>query len=113
MKKSLVIILTGVVVLLFLSFLIWKDLKSYPEKSYGRKEATECALELYNKAKNDGMEFNSQCLGRCGDYSVDIVHNPRSEEDNKIENQCEDFRKGITKYFVELDKDGKIVRVFD
>ena len=57
------------------------------------------------------MKFSSQCLGVVGDYAVDIVHVPRTEEDNKIENQCEDFRTGKVNNFIELDKDGEIVRI--
>ena len=76
-----------------------------------QQEAINCALQAYSAAKNIGVEFISQCLGTCGDYVVDIVHVPRTEEDNKIENQCEDFRTGKVSNFIELDKDGGVVRI--
>jgi hypothetical protein len=59
-----------------------------------QKNAINCAYEKYNLAKFNGTVFNSQCLGTCGEYAVDIVSNPRNEEDNKIENQCKAFRIG-------------------
>lgn len=78
-----------------------------------QQDAVECALELYNAEKGKGVEFLSQCLGVCGNYAVDIVHVPRTSEDNLIENQCEDYRSGKVKDFIELDKDGNVVRVVD
>lgn len=67
-----------------------------------------CALEKFN---NFNEEINSQCLGVCGDYAVDIVHVPRTAEDNKAENQCEDYANRLVSHFIELDKDGNVVRL--
>lgn len=82
-----------------------------PDYVRAQQETVACALSLYNDKKNSGMDFISQCIGKCGDYSVDIVHIPRSEEDNKVENQCADFRAGVTNHFIELDSKGEIVRI--
>lgn len=82
-----------------------------PEHVLEQQEIIDCTLQLYQQKKTEGIEFSSQCLGNCGDYAVDIVHVPRSQEDNLIENQCEDYRVGKVNYFIELDKDGNIVRV--
>ena len=57
------------------------------------------------------MNFSNQCLGTCENYAVDIVHVPRIEDDNKIENQCLEYREGKIKHFIELDRDGNIVRI--
>ncbi len=84
-----------------------------PENVKAQQEAIDCTFGLYNDAKINGMNFNSQCLGSCGNYVVDIVHIPRSDEDNLVENQCKDYREGRTKGFIELDKDRGIVRVVD
>ncbi len=73
-----------------------------------QKAAIACASD---KFANFTEEKNSQCLGICGNYAVDIVHVPRTEEDNLVENQCEDYGKGIVNHFIELDKNGGIVRV--
>lgn len=76
-----------------------------------QQDAINCAGNLYQEKKNSGMQFNSQCLGICGNYAVDVVHVPRIEEDNLIENQCIDYVEGKAKHFIELDKEGEIVKV--
>lgn len=82
-----------------------------PEPVKQQQELISCANKLYNEAKQNLINFSSQCLGRCDDYSIDIAHNPRTDEDNFLENQCQDFRKRITHHFIELDKDGNIIRI--
>ena len=42
---------------------------------------------------------------------MDIVHVPRISEDNQIENQCEGYKNEIVSNFIELDKNGNIVKV--
>ncbi len=134
-KKQSVIILIAFVIVLILGFLIisrgfnggednWiKDSKgiwikhgnpsSTPDYVELQQEAISCAMFLYNKARNSGMQFNSQCLGRCMDYSVDVVNIPRTEDDNKPVNQCDDYKSGVTKHFIELDKNGNTVRIVE
>ncbi len=79
-----------------------------PDYVLEQQEAIDCALEKFD---NFTDEINSQCLGVCSDYAVDIVHVPRSSEDNLVENQCEAYRNGEVTHFIELDKDGNIVRI--
>lgn len=79
----------------------------------GRDVAIKAALQLYEEAKSAGMKFSSQCLGTAYGYAVDIVHVPRASEDNLVENQCKEYREGRVSKFIELDKDGKVVRVVD
>lgn len=76
-----------------------------------QQESIVCALQLYQQKKAEGMQFNSQCLGSCGDYAIDIVNVPRTSEDDKVENQCADYREGKVNKFIELDKDGNIFRI--
>lgn len=82
-----------------------------PDYIAEQQEAIECALSLYKQKKNSGMNFLSQCLGACKNYAVDIVHVPRNNEDNLVENQCSDYRQGKVHKFIELDKLGEIVRI--
>ena len=82
-----------------------------PDDVLEQQNAVDEALQLYQEKKQEEMQFNSQCLGSVGDYAVDIVNVPRSNVDNLIENQCEDYRNGALKYFIELDKNGEIVRI--
>lgn len=73
-----------------------------------QKAAIACA---YDKFTNFAEEKNSQCLGICGNYAVDLVNVPRTEEDNLTENQCSDYGKGMVTHFIELDKNEEIVRI--
>ncbi len=82
-----------------------------PDYVAEQQEAISCALGLYEQKMAEGMNFSSQCLGTCGDYSVDIVHVPRTAEDDLAESQCQDYLNSQTIYFIELDKEGEIVRI--
>lgn len=73
-----------------------------------QEAAISCANDLFG---NFTEEKNSQCLGTCGTHAIDIVHMPRSAEDDLAENQCEDYGKGFVNHFIELDKEGNIVRI--
>ena len=122
MKKALSPLLVFCVFILLFGIL----LLLLPSKT-SDEELREKAIEIYNEAKASGVQFSSQCLGsivvtegipffkwfskNVTEYVVDIVHAPRDDEDNLLENQCEDYRAGKVKHFIELDKDGKIVRV--
>lgn len=70
-----------------------------------------CSANLYFDEKDKGTNFSSQCLGTCGNYAVDIVHVPRTAEDNLKENQCKNYTEGKVHYFIELDGNGRIVRI--
>jgi hypothetical protein len=83
---------------------------SVPVYVIEQQEAIICATDLYSKAKETTM-LSSQCLGACGGFVVDIVSVPRTDEDNKEENQCSAFKAGEVKHFIELDKEGNVVRV--
>jgi hypothetical protein len=82
-----------------------------PDYVNAQNTALLCASELYANASDNGTIFDSQCLGRCGNYSVDIVHVPRILEDSFSSNQCSEYSLGRTTNFIELDNQGKIVRV--
>ncbi len=128
MKKIyLILVVIGILIIgwFFVRFVIGGDEDSWIKDSRGvwikhgypsetpdyvleQQEAINCALR---KFENFNEEINSQCLGVCEDYAVDIVHVPRTEEDNLPENQCEDYQNGKVSHFIELDKDGNIVRI--
>ncbi len=112
-RKILIIIFLILVLVIFIGFKVTKN--QVNQKMIDKEKIIAEALKLYNKKKAEGMVFNSQCLGTIEvdneKYVVDIVHVPRTEEDNLPENQCEDFRTGKVKHFIELDKNGKVVRI--
>jgi hypothetical protein len=82
-----------------------------PDYVIEQQQIINQTLSLYEQRKSEEMEFFSQCLGVIGNYAVDIVHVPRSSEDNLVENQCEAYRNNEVTHFIELDKDGNIVRI--
>jgi hypothetical protein len=82
-----------------------------PDYVIEQQQIINQTLSLYEQRKSEEMEFFSQCLGVIGNYAVDIVHVPRSSEDNLVENQCEAYRNNEVTHFIELDKDGNIIRI--
>jgi len=112
-RKYLIIAFVGILIIVVM-LILFKSEKATLDKGY-EEEIKQKALELYQQKKAQGMEFSSQCLGTIYvngiGYVVDIVHVPRSKEDNKIENQCQDYREGKVSHFIELDKNGEIVRI--
>jgi len=131
MKKQIIFVIVGILIILLGVFIFlrgfsledtWiKDSRGVwishgnpsfiPKQVYEQQEAINCAKELYHKENNLGVQFSSQCLGKCGNYSIDIVHFPRDSLDDLIQNQCEDYRNGITKNFIELNLNGEIVKI--
>lgn len=89
------------------------DLENIPPKVLEQQAAIVGAEELYNAIRIDDERYEGDCLGTVGNYSVDMVHVPRTGEDNQAKNQCADYLNKVTPYFIELDKDGNIVRVVD
>lgn len=81
-----------------------------PDYVLKQKSAITCAGELYEMAKPVTI-LGSQCLGTCGDYAVDMVNVPRTAADDLPENQCSAFRNREVYHFIEIYKDGSVVRI--
>ncbi len=86
------------------------SMPDYVEKQWA---ALDCATNLYTIQKIRGVGSNYECLGNCGDYAVDMVHTPRTSADDLIENQCNSYLNGTLKSFIEINNEGKIVRVVE
>lgn len=86
---------------------------SVPDYVIRQQEMVNCSLGLYNGKKAEGVVFSSQCLGNCSDYAVDVVHVPRTDTDDLVENQCADYGTGELKHFIELDKTSGIARIVE
>ena len=84
-----------------------------PDYVSQQQEALLCANRLFSQERARNVSLNSQCLGECDGYAVDIVHNPRTEVDDLQYNQCSDYLTGILTNFIEIDTNGNIVRVKD
>ena len=82
-----------------------------PDYVTEQKAIISKALELYELKKTEGIGFSSECLGTIEDYAIDVVHVPRTQEDDIIGNQCEAYKNREVNHFIELDKDGNIVRI--
>lgn len=77
-------------------------------------QAVDTAQRVYQNKQRLAVDFsNGPCLTNdlLPDWVADLVHNPRQEVDNKIENQCQAYVEGRAKHFVELDLGGNVVRV--
>lgn len=85
-----------------------------PTEVSRQQAAVKEALDMFNKEKASGRILSSQCLGTTtNNYAVDLVHFPRSQEDNILENQCRDFYEGKVSKFIEVNTNGQIARVYD
>ena len=85
---------------------------SAPDNVKEQQEAITCANDFYNKSLYINVSWESQCLGTCGDYAVDFVKVPRTDEDNLAKNQCDAYLNGSVKHFIEINSyNGEIVRI--
>jgi len=78
-----------------------------------QQRAVEAAQQLFQRKKAEGMSMSrGPCLGEImPGWVADVVHNPRQPIDEDPDNQCRAYLKGEAKHFVELDMEGKLVRV--
>lgn len=83
------------------------------EQAASQDEALKNALNVYSQKRDQSVDLtNGPCLGIiANDWVLDIAHNPRQDIDDKSENQCPDFKEGRAHHFVELDPDGKLIKI--
>ncbi len=77
-----------------------------------RTEATKKAMEIYGKQKAAGISFDDgPCLSEdlMTDWVADIAHKPRQPVDDQPEHQCQSYRQGKARHFVELDPEGNVL----
>ena len=115
MPKSILVILVLSVLLITSFITLLKNnafLKTAPSKSE-IDTAINQAQYFYRQKKARGEDLsNGPCLTESlmPDWVVDIVHSPRQPIDDLGENQCQSYREGRSKHFVELDLNGNLVR---
>lgn len=76
--------------------------------------AISAAKSLYKKRLSEGLDIASgPCLTNDlkPGWVVDIVHSPRTSEDNLAKNQCQAYLEGRATHFIELDLSGNLVQV--
>lgn len=77
-------------------------------------KAVNQAKSVYREKKALGYDFaEGPCLTNdlTRDWVADIVHNPRQSLDDLPQNQCQAYKEGRAKHFVELDPEGNLVKV--
>jgi len=97
---------------------VWWEMKSLQTStttydSANQSGAIATARALYLQQKSAGVDFSDgPCLSNeiIPGWVADIAHNPRQAVDDLPENQCEAYRDGKAKHFVELDPDGNLIR---
>lgn len=82
-----------------------------PDEVLKQQQIILCSMELYAQIRDQGVNLSSQCLGACGNYSIDIVHVPRTAEDNLAVNQCPEYLNNETSNLIEMDQLGNIVKI--
>lgn len=89
--------------------------RSYKPGIYGDiDQAVNQAEVVYQQSKSLGTDFSSgPCLSNAllPDWVLDIAHNPRLPIDDLPANQCSALKEGKAHHFVELDPDGKLIKV--
>ncbi len=88
---------------------------SYKPGIYGDiDKAVNQAEVVYQQAKSLGTDFSpGPCLSNAllPDWVLDIAHNPRLTIDDLVDNQCSALKEGKAHHFVELDPNGKLIKV--
>lgn len=112
-KTSLFILVLLVIVITATLVIVVNNLEEKPQK-YEIELAVNFAQRLYQEKKARGEDLSSgPCLSNAlrPGWVADLVHSPRNSIDDLVENQCAAYIEGSAKHFVELDKDGKLIRV--
>lgn len=84
-----------------------------PGISRDADRAVNQAVKVYEQKRDLGEDFtNGPCLTNdlLPGWVVDIAHYPRIPIDDLPQNQCQAYREGRAKHFVELDLNGKVIR---
>lgn len=78
-----------------------------------REEAIRRAKQLFEHIQREGRDLEAgPCISEeiLPGWCVDIAHDPRQPEDNLPQNQCQSYRTGRVRHFVELDPKGNVIR---
>lgn len=70
------------------------------------------AKTRFEEVRAEGIDLSAgPCLGIIAPgWVADIAHDPREPADDDPANQCEEYRTGQVKRFVELTPEGKLIR---
>ncbi|MEK7511778.1 MAG: hypothetical protein AAB575_02060 [Patescibacteria group bacterium] len=85
-----------------------------PKYSDYETELVARAKEIYARKVEQGLDLtNGPCLSDelDGDWVLDIAHDPREAVDELLENECPAYRDGRAEHFIELDEEGKVIKL--
>lgn len=75
-----------------------------------REQAIGACIQLCEESSFP-LGRDSQCLGPLdGDWVCDLAHDPREQQDNNVENQCQSYLTGSHLQFVEVTPDCEFIR---
>jgi cbb3-type cytochrome oxidase subunit 3 len=99
--------------LILIAFLICTTAFLLSQTGKGEKErAIEACINLCKSKLNVINLSNGPCLSNeiIPNWVCDVAHWPRQDIDNREENQCEAYRKGLANHFVEVDENCNFIR---
>ena len=81
--------------------------------SASAQDPAALAKHAYEQAVRRGVDLSQgPCLGEIKPgWVADIAHQPRIAADDLPQNQCSAYRSGQARHFVELDTQGRVIRV--
>lgn len=113
--STLILIIVSASLTFFLSH---KDLGNADNYKPGVRQDIDQSVNqakvVYDQYKSLGTDFSSgPCLSNAllPGWVLDVAHNPRTPGDDLPQNQCSALKEGKAKHFVELDPDGKLIKV--
>lgn len=98
--------ITGGGILIILALVGWGVLVSR------QPDVIALARRRFDRAVAEKRDLSSgPCLGKIADdWVLDIAHLPRQEVDDLPQNQCPDFAAGKAHHFVEMTREGEVIR---
>ena len=85
------------------------------ERSTDEIDVADVAQKCVELCKQQTIDLsNGPCLSNeiISDWVCDVAHLPRQSVDDLPENQCQDFREGKAKHFVEVTPNCKLIRKY-
>ncbi len=113
MPKYTLVLIVLLVITVTSGVVLFIDLNDGKASNAEIKAAFDGATNLYHQAKFRKVDLQSgPCLSNdlMPGWVADLVHDPRTPQDELRENQCQAYYEGRAKHFVELDLQGRLVR---
>jgi hypothetical protein len=113
MKKLILVAIMLMIIATMFIFGDYSSNNSAPVSQDKQNEMVKLAQKRFTQKKSEGLDIkNGPCLGIIAiGWVTDVAHNPREASDDQPANQCEDYRNGFAKHFVELDLNGQLIQV--